>query len=122
MVKIAANMAHISDQNKYQIAAQSIRLQRGQRDFIAIGLSVAPKYMTHIEQEFKSQDINIKTSIDGKIKDNKLDKAEFSLDFTKDFVNQDVQIFVNIGADLVTFKSPAGEKDFTAYVGATKNF
>lgn len=57
MVKIAASMAHIDDQNKYQIAAQSIRLQRGQRDFIATGLSIAPKYMTHIEEEFKSQDI-----------------------------------------------------------------
>ncbi len=59
MIKIAASMAHIEDQNKYQIAAQSIRLQRGQRDFIAIGLAVAPKYLTHIEEEFKSQDIPV---------------------------------------------------------------
>jgi membrane-bound lytic murein transglycosylase D len=59
MLKIAAAMAHISDSNKFQIAAQSIRLQRGQRDFIAIGLAVAPKYLTHIEEEFKSQDIPV---------------------------------------------------------------
>ncbi len=59
MIKLAASMAHIEDQNKYQVAAQSIRLQRGQRDFIAIGLAVAPKYLTHIEEEFKSQDIPV---------------------------------------------------------------
>jgi len=59
MTKIAATMAHIDDQNKFLVASNSIRLQRGQRDFIALGLTVAPKYMTHIEKEFESQDIPI---------------------------------------------------------------
>lgn len=59
MKKMANSMAHISDDNKYLVAARSMRLQRGQRDFIATGLAVAPKYLSHIEEEFRSQDIPV---------------------------------------------------------------
>lgn len=59
MKRMAETMAHIPDSNKYMTAARSMRLQRGQRDFIATGLTVAPKYMPHIEEEFRAQDIPV---------------------------------------------------------------
>ncbi len=52
MARIARSMAHISDPNKYLKAAESIRLQRGQRDFIANGLSVSTRYLPAIREEF----------------------------------------------------------------------
>lgn len=59
MKKVASTMAHINEDTKYLTAARSMRLQRGQRDFIATGLAVAPKYLPHIEEEFKNQDIPV---------------------------------------------------------------
>lgn len=59
MLKAAASMAHIPNDDKYLTAARTMRLQRGQRDFIAIGLAVAPKYLSHIEEEFRAQDIPV---------------------------------------------------------------
>ena len=59
MRRLAENMGHISDKNKYLVAAQSLRLQRGQRDFIASGLAVAPKYLTSIEAEFRRQGVPV---------------------------------------------------------------
>jgi len=46
---------HIKDANKFKIAASSIRVQRGQREYIASGLEIAPKYLPHAEEEFRRQ-------------------------------------------------------------------
>ena len=40
------------------MAAQSIRVQRGQREYIAKGLEVAPRYLPHIEEEFSKQGLS----------------------------------------------------------------
>jgi membrane-bound lytic murein transglycosylase D len=47
--------AHLTDKNKFKIAAGSLRVQRGQREYIAQGLKVSSKYLSHAEVEFKSQ-------------------------------------------------------------------
>jgi membrane-bound lytic murein transglycosylase D len=52
MTRIARAMEHISDLHKYQTAAASLRLQRGQREFVEQGLEVAPRYLPWIEKEF----------------------------------------------------------------------
>jgi len=57
MRRLAASMRHIGARDKYLVAAHTLRLQRGQRDFIAQGLTVAPKYLPAIETEFKAQGI-----------------------------------------------------------------
>ena len=62
MLRISRQMQHISDPNKYSIAARSLRLQRGQRDFIATGLSIAPKYLPAIERDFIEQGIPVEIS------------------------------------------------------------
>lgn len=62
MKRLATAMAHLKDGDKYLIAARTLRLQRGQRDFIAIGLAVAPKYLPAIEQEFKAQGLPVEIS------------------------------------------------------------
>lgn len=62
MRRVARQMAHIRDGQKYLIAARSLRLQRGQRDFIETGLSVAPKYLPAIEQEFANQGVPVEIS------------------------------------------------------------
>lgn len=62
MKRMAATMAHIKDADKYATAAQTLRLQRGQRDFIATGLAVAPKYLHAIEEEFRAQNIPVEIS------------------------------------------------------------
>jgi membrane-bound lytic murein transglycosylase D len=54
MQRLAKTMEHISEPNKYLTASQNMRLQRGQKDFIAQGLSTAPKYLPWIEREFAS--------------------------------------------------------------------
>lgn len=59
MQRLARAMAHIPHKNKYLMAGRSIRLQRGQRDFIASGLAVGPRYLPHIEQEFKEQNVPV---------------------------------------------------------------
>ncbi len=46
---------HIQDKRKFKIAASSLRVQRGQREYIAKGLEVAPRYLVHAESEFKRQ-------------------------------------------------------------------
>lgn len=57
MQRIARSMRHINDPQKYFKAAMGLRVQRGQRDFIASGLQVGPKYLPYIEQEFEAQGI-----------------------------------------------------------------
>lgn len=47
--------SHIDNKNKFKIAAFSLRVQRGQREFIAKGLFTSAKYLTHAEAEFKAQ-------------------------------------------------------------------
>lgn len=59
MQRLARQMSHIADPNKYLVAYRTLRLQRGQRDFIASGLAVAPKYLPAIEQEFRAQNIPV---------------------------------------------------------------
>lgn len=46
---------HIKDPNKFKIASSNIRVQRGQREYIASGLAIAPKYLVHAEEEFRRQ-------------------------------------------------------------------
>ena len=57
MQRIARSMAHISDPDKYAVAARALRVQRGQRDFIAKGLTVGPRYLEAIKKEFAAQGI-----------------------------------------------------------------
>jgi membrane-bound lytic murein transglycosylase D len=59
MQRIARSMQHINDKDKYLTAYRSLRLQRGQRDFIANGLMTAPKYFPAIEAEFRAQNIPV---------------------------------------------------------------
>ncbi len=47
--------SHIENKNKFKLAAFSIRVQRGQREFIAKGLQTSAKYLPHVEAEFKAQ-------------------------------------------------------------------
>lgn len=49
---------HIDRKDKYQLAAQSLRVQRGQREYIEKGLEVAPRYLPHIEEDFKKQGLS----------------------------------------------------------------
>ena len=58
MQRVARAMRHIDDSQKYLKAATGLRVQRGQRDFIAKGLTVGPKYLPYIEQEFEAQGIH----------------------------------------------------------------
>lgn len=46
---------HIKARDKFSVAAGGIRVQRGQREYIAKGLEVSPKYLPHVEAEFKKQ-------------------------------------------------------------------
>lgn len=57
MQRLAKAMRHIPSRDKYLTAANTLRLQRGQRDFIANGLMTAPRYLPHIEKEFAAQGI-----------------------------------------------------------------
>lgn len=59
MQRLADQMRHITEVNKYKIASETMRLQRGQREFIEKGLGVAPKYMPAIEKEFIAQGIPV---------------------------------------------------------------
>lgn len=56
--RVVQLFSHIPHKNKYQLAAQSIRVQRGQREYIQKGLEVAPRYLPHIEAEFKKGGLN----------------------------------------------------------------
>jgi membrane-bound lytic murein transglycosylase D len=60
--RIARLMAHNRDDDNYLSAYSSLRLQRGQRDFIAAGLAVAPRYFDAIEAEFTRQGIPVEIS------------------------------------------------------------
>jgi membrane-bound lytic murein transglycosylase D len=57
MKRIAALMAHIKDANKYDKAALSLRIQRGQRDQIARGLTTATRYIHAVEEAFNQEGI-----------------------------------------------------------------
>ena len=50
--RIAGAMAHITDRNKYYKAALSLRIQRGQKEFIEKGLAMVRPYAAHIEAAF----------------------------------------------------------------------
>ncbi len=62
MDRIAQAMSHIKDPDKYLKAAQRIRLQKGQRDYIERGLHTAPKYLPGIELEFEALNIPVELS------------------------------------------------------------
>jgi len=57
MRRLADLLAHISDPNKYLVAARSIRMQRGQRDYIAKGFESGSRYMTAIREEFVKEGV-----------------------------------------------------------------
>lgn len=57
MQRIAKSMEHISEPNKYLTASECLRIQRGQKDFIAQGLRTAPRYLPAIEKEFIGQGV-----------------------------------------------------------------
>jgi len=57
MIRIEKSMRHISAENKYLVAANTIRTQRGQRDPIAKGLSSSTRYMDTLEEIFESEGI-----------------------------------------------------------------
>ena len=54
MKRIAQMMSHVSQKNKFATAANELRVQRGQREFLQRGLSDASLYMPWIEKEFIS--------------------------------------------------------------------
>lgn len=62
MLQMDANFAHISASDKYLRAADSLRVQRGQRDFIASGLAVSNRYMDAIRSEFIAEGIPVELS------------------------------------------------------------
>ena len=53
--RVLRSFDHIKDPRKFEKAARSLRTQRGQREYIAKGLEVAPKYLPYAEEEFKRQ-------------------------------------------------------------------
>lgn len=55
--RVARLFEHIQDPAKYLKAARTLRFQRGQRDFIAAGLQVGPKYLHAIEPIFVEQGV-----------------------------------------------------------------
>lgn len=48
---------HVERKDKFLMAAQSIRMQRGQREYIESGLAVASKYLPHVEESFKKEGV-----------------------------------------------------------------
>ena len=62
MARVANTMRGIADPNKFSLAAQSLRIQRGQRDFIARGLPMASRYMGVIEDEFRKEGVPVELS------------------------------------------------------------
>jgi membrane-bound lytic murein transglycosylase D len=48
---------HVQRKDKFLIAAQSIRVQRGQREYIEKGLVTASKYLPHLEESFKKEGV-----------------------------------------------------------------
>jgi len=63
MKRIARKMDHIKNDNKYHVAALTLRMQKGQRDFIASGLARAPKYLSHIHDNFKEIGVPLEISL-----------------------------------------------------------
>ena len=55
--RIASLFDHIQEPMKFAKAARTLRSQRGQRDFIANGLTVGPKYLQAIEPAFQDQGV-----------------------------------------------------------------
>ena len=50
--RIVASLQHIEDPMKYKIASESLRIQRGQKEFIESGIDTAIRYLPHIEPYF----------------------------------------------------------------------
>jgi membrane-bound lytic murein transglycosylase D len=64
-LRIARLMEHIEDPKKYQIAAHSIRAQRGQSHFVKEGIVRSGKYLPYIENEFAAKGLPIELTILG---------------------------------------------------------
>jgi membrane-bound lytic murein transglycosylase D len=62
MRRIAKLMERITDHDKYLKVANNLRVQRGQRDFIAEGFGNASKYLPAIEKEFISVGVPVELS------------------------------------------------------------
>lgn len=52
MNRLARSMAHLTDPNKYLVVANSLRVQRGQKEFIGRGIQTSTRYLPVIEGEF----------------------------------------------------------------------
>ena len=48
MQRVANAMAHIEEDKKYLKAARTIRIQRGQREFVRKGIELSSRYLPHI--------------------------------------------------------------------------
>ena len=55
MRRIAQLMRHIDDKEKYLNAAQSLRVQRGQMEFVKSGIEYSSRYLEHIEGIFRDK-------------------------------------------------------------------
>lgn len=53
--RIVKLFEHVERKDKYLVAAQSLRIQRGQREYIAQGLETASKYLPLVEESFKKE-------------------------------------------------------------------
>lgn len=54
-LRVSKLFDHIKRKDKFFIAAQSLRVQRGQREYIAKGLETASRYLPHIEESFRKE-------------------------------------------------------------------
>ncbi len=65
LLRIARLMEHIKDKNKYLLAAQSLRSQRGQRHFVKDGIVRSGRYLPYIEYEFSEKGLPIELAYIG---------------------------------------------------------
>ncbi|MCX6124239.1 MAG: lytic transglycosylase domain-containing protein [Proteobacteria bacterium] len=56
-LRIMRLFAHIDRKDKYMVAAQSLRVQRGQREYIEKGLETASRYLPYLEESFRKEGI-----------------------------------------------------------------
>jgi membrane-bound lytic murein transglycosylase D len=59
MKRIENAMIHIDDRNKYLKAANSVRTQRGQKEFVGRGIVMASEYLPHIVKEFEQRSLPV---------------------------------------------------------------
>ena len=57
MQRIAGLMSHIEDPKKFQVAARSLRIQRGQREYFQKGVTTSKRYLSHIKKHFREEGV-----------------------------------------------------------------